>query len=158
MVQDLTAEKPKIGRPTVRTEEAAKYICDGIATGRSLRSICQDEDVPDLSTISRWLAADENFRKQYARARNEQADYFADEIVDISDKAKDRDSAAVAKVRIDARIWHASKTNRTKYGDRPTETNITTNVQNVVVFSEDRRKELMERKAQALRQLPNRGT
>ncbi len=52
---------------------------------------------------------------QYARAREEQADFYADEIVTIADTEPD---AATARVRVDARKWVASKLKPKRYGDK----------------------------------------
>jgi hypothetical protein len=75
----------------------------------------------------------QTFAEQYARAREEQADGYADEIVAIADEppqlvTKDDgedvevslDSAAIQRqrLRIDARKWVASKLKPKKYGDK----------------------------------------
>jgi hypothetical protein len=57
----------------------------GLGLGESLREICRDEDMPDKSTVMRWLALHQEFRDQYAGAREAQADYYAEEIIEISD-------------------------------------------------------------------------
>ncbi len=109
----------KRGRPTDYTKDMADKICEKIANGRSLRSICAEDGVPPLKTIYRWLEANEEFRHQYARAREKQADYFVEEIIEIADSAV-AESAAVskAKLQIDARKWAASKIAPKKYGDK----------------------------------------
>jgi hypothetical protein len=107
-------------------------ICERIANGESLRAICRDEEMPALSTVFRWLSLDTSFSEQYARAREEQADTFADEIVSISDEEATTvkvdeedvrvvfDATAVARnrLRVDARKWVASKLKPKKYGER----------------------------------------
>ncbi len=92
-------------------------VCARIARGESLRSACKDKDLPDRDTINRWLNADNDgaLCGQYARAREEQADFYADEIVTIADTEPD---AAIARVRIDARKWVASKLRPKRYGDK----------------------------------------
>lgn len=104
-----------MGAPSTFTEELAETICDLLGEGRSLRSICADEGMPAKFTVQRWLAANESFRAQYARARELQAEHFADEIIEIVDTETD---AAVARVRMDARKWAASKLAPKKYGDK----------------------------------------
>ena len=115
----MSDTKRKIGRPTDYTKDMADKICEKIANGRSLRSICAEDGMPPMKTIYRWLEANEEFRHQYARARDKQADYFAEEIIEIADSAE-AESAAVskAKLQIDARKWAASKTAPKKYGDK----------------------------------------
>lgn len=115
----MSDTKRKAGRPTDYTKDMADNICEKIANGRSLRSICAEDGMPPMKTIYRWLEANEEFRHQYARAREKQADYFAEEIIEIADSAE-AESAAVskAKLQIDARKWAASKIAPKKYGDK----------------------------------------
>lgn len=96
----------------------ADTICEEIADGRSLRSICKDEGMPAKSTVFKWLAAVPAFADQYARAREAQADSLADDILDISDnkslEPNDR------RIRIEARKWLAGKQRPKVYGDATT--------------------------------------
>lgn len=121
-----------VGRPTDFTQETADLICERIADGESLRSICRDEDMPDRATVFRWLASREDFATKYAYAREQQADLYAESIVDISDELEiqatyqgeevrlDVSPTAVARnrLRVDARKWYAAKLAPKKYGDR----------------------------------------
>lgn len=116
------------------SDSLAARICGEIAEGRSLRNICADEGMPDKATVLRWLAANEEFRDQYARAREAQADAIFDEILDIADDARndwmerrgEEDAGWVAngehiqrsRLRIDARKWMAGKLQPKKYGDK----------------------------------------
>lgn len=112
-------EKRPIGRPTKYSQEMADKICEQIAHGKSLRAVCAEDDMPPMKTIYRWLEANEEFRHQYARARDKQADYYFEEIVEIADSVE-ADSAAVAKARlqVDARKWTLSKLAPKKYGEK----------------------------------------
>lgn len=87
--------------------------------------------MPHVSTVYRWLVAKPAFRDMYARAREDQADTLADEIVDIADETPDIvtddekgvfmiDGAAIQRqrLRVDARKWVAAKLKPRKYGDR----------------------------------------
>ena len=107
--------KRKTGRPTKFSDALAKRICIQIAEGKSVRKICKSASMPSLTTLFRWLDEKPGFRDQYARAREWQAELYADEIVDISDSCAD---AQKARVRIDARKWTAVKLLPKKYGDR----------------------------------------
>ena len=96
----------------------ADAICEALADGRSLRSICKDEGMPAKSTVFKWLAAVPAFADQYARAREAQADSHADDIIDISDdKTLDANDK---RVRIEARKWLAGKQRPKVYGDAST--------------------------------------
>ncbi len=119
------------GRNTDYTQELADNICERISTGESLRSICKDADMPRLATIFRWLANNKSFSDQYARAREEQAETLADEIVQIADdglndtyvdengnQRTDQDVIARSRLRVEARKWVASKLKPKKYGEK----------------------------------------
>lgn len=92
-------------------------ICERIADGESLRSICEDEDMPARVNVIRWLEKDEALRNQYARARELQADQEFDEIKVIADLASAED-VQVARLRVDARRWRAGKLRPKVYGDK----------------------------------------
>lgn len=107
------------GRPSKYSQELADEICERLAKGRSLRQICTDEDMPGRSAVLRWLRDKEDFRSQYAHAREEQADFWADEIIEISDAPMSEPfEVQQAKLRSDNRKWIASKLKPKKYGDR----------------------------------------
>lgn len=121
------------GRPTSYNEETANEILERIVSGESLRSIVKDAHMPVISTVFRWMSHNEEFSKQYTRAKEEQAELLADEIISISDeenitvKSQDGgttevvfDSTAIARnrLRVDARKWVASKLKPKKYGDK----------------------------------------
>jgi hypothetical protein len=106
------------GRPTIYSEELAQKICKRIMDGESLRQICESKDMPDRTTVHDWLSKNEDFSHQYVISREIQADYYADDIIAEADKATDRDSAAAAKVKVDARKWVAAKLKPKRYGDK----------------------------------------
>lgn len=123
------------GRQSEFTQEMAHKICVRISNGESLRSIVKDPEMPAQSTVYEWLSRHPIFAEQYARARDDQADTLADEIIAIADEqpevieVRDKDgnvidhkldSAFLAwqKNRIDARKWTAMKLKPKKYGDR----------------------------------------
>lgn len=116
----------KRGRKSIRTEEMIDEILSQIACGKSLVKILKsDEKFPDYVNFLRWLDKDPELRRKYARAREDQADFLADEINDLSDEAakleKDGfDNARVQayRLRIDSRKWSASKLRPKKYGDK----------------------------------------
>lgn len=96
--------------------EKGDEICEGLIKGMSLRKICDQEHMPSLVTVMKWLRTSEEFAKQYAHARTEQAETFADEIQDIADNTTgdyQRD-----RLRVDTRKWIASKLKPKKYGDK----------------------------------------
>jgi hypothetical protein len=108
-----------MGRPTLYTEDLGSEIGIRLSMGKSLRRICEDEEMPTWRTVLRW-AGDRShpFCQQYARAREVQADTWADEIIEVADSASNHDTAVAARVRVDARKWVASKLKPRSYGDR----------------------------------------
>lgn len=116
------------GRPSTFTQDTADLICERIADGASLRSICLKDDMPSKSTVFKWLGQQKTFADQYACAMEARADVLADEIIDIADDGSNDfmgedekyngDAVARSKLRVDARKWVASKLKPKKYGDR----------------------------------------
>jgi hypothetical protein len=105
------------GRPTRYTKVVAGEICDRLATGESLRSICSAEHLPHEATVRQW--ATDNYRgfyTQYARARNVGLDVLADEVLGIADH--DAGDVARDRLRFDARRWYLSKLAPKRYGDK----------------------------------------
>jgi len=92
-----------------------ELICALIMEGKTLVHICALENMPAYSTVCQWLAKHKEFAENYARARQSQADFFADEMVVIADTEPD---PQVARVRMDARKWHAAHTSPKKYGEK----------------------------------------
>jgi hypothetical protein len=120
-----------MGRPSEFTEDKADAICERLADGESLRSICLDTGMPSQPAVFRWLAANETFRKQYAIAREAQADSLFDEMLDIADdtsldtrKGKDGDEQpntewiTRSRLRVETRKWMAGKLRPKVYGDK----------------------------------------
>lgn len=124
------------GRPSSYTEALADEICERLAEGESLRSICADEHLPNKSTVFRWLAGDEQFATRYAHAREAQADAMVDEMTDIADdgandwmERKNADGACIgwqengealrrSALRVSTRQWIAEKLRPKKYGSK----------------------------------------
>ena len=123
-----------VGRPSMFSKKIAATICARIASGESLRAICEDDGMPARSAVYAWLLEKPDFQDQYARARELQAETFVDEIVEIADDGRndwmtknDPDNPGYiqngeamrrSQLRIDARKWHASKLAAKKYGDK----------------------------------------
>jgi hypothetical protein len=106
----------KVGRPCTYTDEIAYRLCEDIANGKTLKTACAGEEMPSINTVFRWLASNESFRELYARAKEDQADLLADEIINIADDSSDDPQSR--RVRVDARKWVASKLKPKRYGDR----------------------------------------
>ena len=123
------------GRPVEYKESIADEVCLRLTEGEPLVRICKSSHLPDVSTIYRWLIRFPLFCEMYTRAREEQADTNADEIIAIADEDpkfteyKDKDGnvvdvkidtayVAYQKLRIESRKWTAAKLKPRKYGER----------------------------------------
>lgn len=120
-----------MGRRTEFTQAIADIICDRLAEGQSLRSICESGKIPCQSTIFKWLREQPEFSQQYARARESQVEHYANEILEIADDGRndtttdchgkvivDHDVIARSRLRVDTRKWLMSKLAPKKYGDK----------------------------------------
>jgi hypothetical protein len=116
------------------TQELFDDICNEIAySDRGLVSICKDKDL-NANSFYEWLSKDKNLGDKYARARELQAEYLADQIIEIADdgtndymtivkgdveyNVEDKEVTNRSKLRVDARKWKASKLAPKKYGDK----------------------------------------
>lgn len=125
-----------MGVPSIYTAELADEICRRIASGESVRRICQSEDMPSEFCVYQWVNIDrEGFAKKYAEARRAQAEKLADELLDIADdgtndyveRARQDGSTEVvfdgehyqrSRLRVDTRKWYLSKVLPKVYGDK----------------------------------------
>ncbi|MGA4923469.1 hypothetical protein, partial [Bacillus subtilis] len=53
-------------------------------SSKGLRTICSENDI-STPTLLKWLSENEQFSIQYARAKELQADYLVEEMVEIAD-------------------------------------------------------------------------
>ena len=113
--------KAKLGRkPFAWTPEIEAEILDRIAGGESIVDICgpgKDDWLPSDRTLYSRISNDPEFFQRYARAREAQGHREADEIKAIADAATVED-VHVARLKIDARKWRASKMAPKSYGDK----------------------------------------
>lgn len=85
---------------------------------QSLRRICSEEDMPDRSTVERWMQDDPEFAAKCARSRDIYADHMFDGMEDIEDRVLSGEiDAAAARTVLSSQQWRASKISR-KYGDK----------------------------------------
>lgn len=133
-------EKPKRakrGRPSGNPKWAAEWralLCERVASGRSLRDICSDDDMPAISTVELELDRNAEFSEQYARAYERSADAIVEECYNIADdgsndwmKKNDGENPGYvlhgehiqrSKLRVDFRKWDAARRNPRKFGDK----------------------------------------
>lgn len=123
------------GQPTKYSDELADKICVQIASSCiGLAKICKGLGISSDS-VYKWLNENKEFSDKYARAREEQADFLADEILEIADdgtkdtkiifdkagnqiEVEDTEWTNRSRLRVDARKWVASKLAPKKYSDK----------------------------------------
>jgi transposase len=107
----------RVGAPSKFSDDKEAMVISVIANGGTINDAAKAIKV-DPSTIKRWLAHEEreDFRAQYARARESQADAFADEIIDVA--RDDRRDPQQARLLVDALKWAAGKRKPKVYGDK----------------------------------------
>ena len=126
-------EKKK-GRPPIYTQELADRICAEIASSsKSMRTICNEVEI-SVQTVLNWLNTNESFLAQYTRAKEMQADYMAEEMIEIADdgsndymtitkgdkeyEVENKEVTSRSKLRVETRKWIASKLKPKKYGEK----------------------------------------
>jgi hypothetical protein len=75
-----------VSRPTDYSDRLAAEICERIAAGEGLVSICSAAEMPHRATVHRWLSgevagASTAFRDRYVEARALQADAYAERVL-----------------------------------------------------------------------------
>ncbi len=91
-------------------------ILEGLADGKSLRTICKEPGMPAISSVMRWLTEDKEWQEQYARAREAGSEAMAEDIQAIADD--DTLDHNDRRIRIDARKWLLAKRQPKKYGEK----------------------------------------
>lgn len=119
----------EMGRPTIYTKDLANLICERLALGQSLRTVCKETNMPAMSTVFRWMFDEDkkDFREHYEEAKVQATEALAEEILDISDESSTiirgddkSDGARVQanRLRVDTRKWIMAKMKPKKYGDK----------------------------------------
>jgi len=106
------------------SQEIADRLCAAYAhdTSKSIQTILESSDeFPSYTVIARWRRENPEFEKQYARAREDRAELFAEQIIEIADSVRDETESApvqAARLMVDSRRWLASKLLAPIYGDK----------------------------------------
>jgi hypothetical protein len=125
------------GRPAIWTQEMADKVCEQLAEGDSLRTVCTSDDMPSMSTVFKQLRIDPEFAQQYANAKEQGAIAMFEEMMDIADDGtndfmlrkdesggdtgfyfENKEALARSRLRVDTRKWALSKLAPKKYGDK----------------------------------------
>jgi hypothetical protein len=172
--KDPSKKKDDECEPGVKSkinEKLINQICQLIMEGSSLWQIGAIKGMPNKATLTRWIKTgymaslevepDINnlyyvFYVQYGRAKEVKAEFFAEEIIEISDSKEndikldehgvpvfdsagnpviDHNNVARAKLMVDTRKWIASRLLPKKYGAKP-ENEINLHVKNTTLTEE----------------------
>lgn len=122
------------GRPSKFTKAIATRICERLAAGETLRSVCRLSSMPAESTVRAWALDDlHGFSAQYARAREIGYHGLFDEMLEIADTTQEGvktvqkmngtetttgDMIEHRRLRVDTRKWMLSKALPKIYGDK----------------------------------------
>ena len=138
----------RTGRPTLKTPELCAEICRRISEGETMRAILKTPGMPAWTTVHEWRQADESFRQDLLRAREQQAEVWAEEVKELTDaELPTHEAIGRARLRMQSRQWLAGKYNPT-YADKPTQVSV--NVGVAVVLPEVKRLKLLERHERAM--------
>ena len=109
----------KMGRPSTYNEEIASEFCRMVAEGKSTRWVCEQDDMPDMSTIYDWKRRHEDFANQYARAMEDRGLSYGDQISDLIAKVLDgKYEVDRARLALDGLKWTAARLAPKQYGER----------------------------------------
>lgn len=112
----------KPGPPGYNEAEKTKiidHVLVELACGRSVnRILAEDDEMPASSQFWKWHFESEDVQEKVARARAAGVEAKLDECVQIADEADGKESAAAAKVRVDARFKYAQMIAPRKYGPK----------------------------------------
>jgi hypothetical protein len=111
-------KKPLVGY----SFDIALEICEGIASGQSLKTITEGrKDMPTVGTILRWVTCGNypEFVEMYNAARDCQADYGFERILQITDNLeKGLIRGSEARVAVDSLKWLMGKIKPEKYSEK----------------------------------------
>jgi hypothetical protein len=123
------------GRPSIYTPELADQICEMLSAGMTLRSICQEPQMPCESAVRKWALEDrQGFYALYTRARDIGLDCMADLALEaaatpvIGEKRTRKgdgpeeittgDTVDRSRLHVDALKWYLCKLAPKRYGER----------------------------------------
>ena len=110
-----------MARPTKCTWPVVKKICQRLAGGESLISVCASDDLPEKSTVLYWVVTGREivdvpegepslFSDQYIRAREAGGFSHGDRVIDVVDKVADGGlDPNQAKAMLDGLKWAAER-------------------------------------------------
>jgi hypothetical protein len=100
-------------------KKVADTICDLVAEGQNLHRISKLDGFPPRWRIYEWFKENQDFADNYARAREDRADWRASKIDEVVEQMLNAQvEPQAARVAIDAHKWQAGKEKPKTYGDK----------------------------------------
>ena len=109
-----------MARPTIYNEQLDTAICERLAGGESLRSICRDDAMPAMSTVLLWVVTPgHKFSDHYIRAREAAGFAHADRVADLASMAAEEGiDPQAARAAMDGLKWAAERMSPKKHSPR----------------------------------------
>lgn len=121
------------GKPLYDRDVLVPQICERLAKGEPLTSICRDLGI-DRKTVNNWRNQDENIGKEVQAARDEGYDAIADDCLRIADDNQgdyklelrgreevvviDKEAVMRSKLRVETRLKLLAKWDPKRYGEK----------------------------------------
>lgn len=114
-------------RKRAHRDEIVTYVCNLTGTSNKSLATLLKTLPPELGgameykTWMVWTEQDPLVQQRYAQAKARQADFLAEEMMEIADETTGLQNNAeiqAARLRVDTRKWIASKLKPKKYGER----------------------------------------
>lgn len=123
------------GGLTKKTEPILEEIFARISKGETLLHICKEPEMPSAKTFMGWVQYDQDVRERYYRAKETQAEFFAEEIISIADdsvsdimQGYDRKGKPIpmvnyenvkrSELRIKARQWLMERVKSSRFNEK----------------------------------------
>lgn len=134
MSKKPASQPKKVGRPSIYSTQLALTICEAMASGKSLKQVCEQDGMPAYSTVRKWELENAEFAALSTRAREIGCHVMAEECIEIADDgrndwmlANDEENAGYkfngehaqrSKLRIETRMRLIGKWMPKVYGDK----------------------------------------
>lgn len=106
-----------------KSEKLLSEIVENLQLGRTLTSICERKDMPNLATIYKWTNADKDLFNRIMDARKTGAMTVIDQCRDLLNKETPPQEVMLLRERVGFGKWLASKLVGV-YGDKQTIENV----------------------------------
>lgn len=117
-MSDRRQARPSTWTPDGKAAVIAR-VCDRIANGESLRTICADPWMPSRVSLLEWVRSAPELARQYRRAMEERT-YMRSDRIDgyMRDLMAGKITPAAARVLFDTERWQMSKEHPKCFGPR----------------------------------------